>query len=225
MNGSREKILKRLRAAKPVGTEPVARRRDAALFRDYPDTHEQCLAQFATQFISLKGEWFRSKDPPAAAAQLRSLLQALAPAEGTPPALFLRHADSLLDEIMRNDPWLERHDTVVSGEISNADFEKFQAGITAADYLVARTGSIVLQANAAGGRRLSILPPFHIVLARAAQVVHSLDEVFAAYEAQHTRPVTSYLTVITGPSRTSDIEKTLVLGAHGPKRLAVILIG
>ena len=114
-------------------------------------------------------------------------------------------------------------EAMVPKEMPNTEFEKFEAGITTAEFLVARTGSIILQSRNSGGRRLSVLPPFHLVVASSAQLVDSLDEVFAALD--HTKKnATSFMTIITGPSRTSDIEKTLVLGAHGPKRLAVVVV-
>jgi L-lactate dehydrogenase complex protein LldG len=97
--------------------------------------------------------------------------------------------------------------------------------LTAVDFLVARTGSIVLSSITAGGRRLSVLPPFHIAIASAAQLVPSLDEALRIYQQRGEPNRSSYATIITGPSRTSDIEKILVLGAHGPKRLAVIVVG
>jgi L-lactate dehydrogenase complex protein LldG len=56
------------------------------------------------------------------------------------------------------------------------------------------------------------------------QLVISLDEAMAGYQQRSEFDRSSYATIITGPSRTSDIEKILVLGAHGPKRLAVIVM-
>jgi L-lactate dehydrogenase complex protein LldG len=88
--------------------------------------------------------------------------------------------------------------------------------------LIARTGSILLHTVSAGGRRLSVLPPTHIVIAEEKQIVPSLDEAFNTLD--HDQDIWSYATIITGPSRTSDIEKQLVLGAHGPKKLIVLII-
>jgi L-lactate dehydrogenase complex protein LldG len=98
-------------------------------------------------------------------------------------------------------------------------------GITAVDFLVARTGSLVLSSATAGGRRLSVLPPFHVAVATTDQLVLSLDEAMRIYQQRGEAIRSSYATIITGPSRTSDIEKILVLGAHGPKRLAVMVVG
>jgi L-lactate dehydrogenase complex protein LldG len=100
-------------------------------------------------------------------------------------------------------------------------FARYAAGVSAAACLVARTGSVVLTSAGAGGRRLSVMPPLHIVVARSSQVVASLDE---GLEAMARDGDWSSAAVITGPSRTADIEKILVLGAHGPRRLAVVVI-
>jgi L-lactate dehydrogenase complex protein LldG len=94
------------------------------------------------------------------------------------------------------------------------------ASVTLCEALVARTGS-VLVSSLCGGRAATVLPPTHIVYARIEQLHPEID---AALLAAHTHsPAASLYSLITGPSRTSDIEKMLVLGAHGPKRLAIIL--
>jgi L-lactate dehydrogenase complex protein LldG len=99
--------------------------------------------------------------------------------------------------------------------------EAMQCSFTVADALIARTGSIVLRATTAGGRRLSVLPPIHCVVAERAQLVPYLS---AWLNNVHSDRGWSYGTIITGPSRTADIERILVLGAHGPKRLIVIVV-
>ncbi len=93
-----------------------------------------------------------------------------------------------------------------------------EAGLTSCAALVARTGSVVVAANTAAGRRLSIYPDQHLVLARPGQVVAEIGEGLAA-----AGPA-SMLSLTTGPSRTADIEKTLVLGAHGPRKLTLFLL-
>jgi L-lactate dehydrogenase complex protein LldG len=75
-----------------------------------------------------------------------------------------------------------------------------------------------------GGRRLTIYPPIHVVVAFASQIVPDLPEGIAYLRQLHPEGLPSMVSLVTGPSRTADIEKTLVLGAHGPKELHVILI-
>lgn len=134
--------------------------------------------------------------------------------------LCLCQAHPLVHEVLAHEPWLKERADMISSDLPHEVFARYECGITVADFLIARTGSIVLNAASAGGRRLSVLPPLHIVLATSAQVVASLEDALARID----KATSSYMTIITGPSRTSDIEKILVLGAHGPKRLVVIVI-
>lgn len=105
------------------------------------------------------------------------------------------------------------------------ELERCDAGITECDALIAQTGSVLLTARSGGGRALSVLPPHHVVLARRAQMVPDLPSAYALLHAGYG-PANwpSLITLITGPSRTGDIERILVLGAHGPKRLTVLLV-
>jgi L-lactate dehydrogenase complex protein LldG len=105
-----------------------------------------------------------------------------------------------------------------------AALEKASVGITACDALIAQTGSILLTARSAGGRALSVLPPHHVVIAQASQLVPDLPAAFDLLYATYGDNHPSFTTFITGPSRTGDIERILVLGAHGPRILTVILL-
>ena len=102
--------------------------------------------------------------------------------------------------------------------------EQRSVGITACDALVAQTGSILLTSRSAGGRALSVLPPYHVVIAEADQLVPDLPAAFDLLYSRYGDHYPSFVTLITGPSRTGDIERILVLGAHGPRNLTVILI-
>lgn len=106
----------------------------------------------------------------------------------------------------------------------DSDFEHVEVGITSCEALIARNGSVMLSNSSASGRRLSIYPPVHIVLARASQLVMDLRHGIALIKDRYPNFLPSMITTITGPSRTADIEKKLVLGAHGPKELYVFLI-
>jgi L-lactate dehydrogenase complex protein LldG len=97
-------------------------------------------------------------------------------------------------------------------------------GITVCDALIAQTGSILLTARSAGGRVLSVLPPHHVVVAQANQLVPDLPAAFELLQAKYRDHYPSFITFITGPSRTGDIERILVLGAHGPRILTVIIL-
>jgi L-lactate dehydrogenase complex protein LldG len=98
------------------------------------------------------------------------------------------------------------------------------AGISECDALIAQTGSVVVTSRSAGGRALSVLPPHHVVLARRAQLVPDLPAAFRALSAKYGASYPSMISLITGPSRTGDIERILVLGAHGPKKLTIFCL-
>ena len=108
----------------------------------------------------------------------------------------------------------------VQASISSPELARASVGISLADALCARTGSILIRSHTAGGRRLSVMPAVHIVLAKESQIVPTLSPWLAAIVQDDAW---SMGTIISGPSRTADIEKILVLGAHGPKRVIVIL--
>lgn len=104
------------------------------------------------------------------------------------------------------------------------ELEGCDAGITECDALVAQTGSVLVTSRSAGGRALSVLPPHHLVIARRSQLVADLPEAFALLKARYGANYPSFISFITGPSRTGDIERILVLGAHGPKKLTILCL-
>jgi L-lactate dehydrogenase complex protein LldG len=110
----------------------------------------------------------------------------------------------------------------VEARHSAVELEVCEAGISECDLLVAQTGSVVVSARSAGGRALSCLPPHHVVLARRSQLVAGLPEAFECLQAKYGSGYPSMISFITGPSRTGDIERILVLGAHGPKKLTIL---
>ncbi len=97
-------------------------------------------------------------------------------------------------------------------------------GLTSCEALVARTGSVLVSAATASGRRLSIYPDQHLVLARPSQVVAEIGAALRGVQDRYGARLPSMISLTSGPSRTADIEKTLVLGAHGPRRLALFLL-
>ena len=104
------------------------------------------------------------------------------------------------------------------------DLESCSVGITQCDALVAQSGSVLVSSRSAGGRALSVLPPHHLVLARRTQMLRDLPEAFELLKRRYARNYPSFISFITGPSRTGDIERILVLGAHGPKKLTILCI-
>ncbi|MEA3189165.1 MAG: L-lactate dehydrogenase complex protein LldG [Chthoniobacter sp.] len=104
------------------------------------------------------------------------------------------------------------------------ELESCDAGISECDALVAQTGSVVVSNRSAGGRALSVLPPHHVVLARREQLVRDLPAAFILLKHRYAPVFPSFFSFITGPSRTGDIERILVLGAHGPKKLTILCV-
>ena len=102
------------------------------------------------------------------------------------------------------------------------EMEACNAGVTECDALIAQTGSVLVTSRSAGGRALSMLPPHHVVLARREQLVADLPAAFELLKEKYADNYPSMITFITGPSRTGDIERILVLGAHGPKKLTIL---
>lgn len=121
--------------------------------------------------------------------------------------------------------FLAHYDFPFSDADAGADIADMHVGITTCEALVARHGSILVSNASPAGRRLSIFPPVHIVFARSAQLVRDIQDGLELMQQQYgVRDLPSSFTLITGPSRTADIEKTLVLGAHGPQRVIVFFI-
>jgi L-lactate dehydrogenase complex protein LldG len=98
-----------------------------------------------------------------------------------------------------------------------------EVGITGCEFLIAHTGSVMVSSAQKGGRQMFVYPPVHIVIARKNQLVGYLEEAYTGIHEKYKDYLPSQIVLITGPSRTADIEKTLVLGAHGPRELRVFL--
>lgn len=98
------------------------------------------------------------------------------------------------------------------------------AAITGCEYLIARTGSILLSSASESGRTVSVYAPVHICIAYTHQLVEDISDGLEKVMLEHPATYPSLLTLATGPSRTADIEKTLVVGVHGPKEVFCFLI-
>jgi len=96
--------------------------------------------------------------------------------------------------------------------------------ITTCEVLVARTGSMVLSAAQTNGRTASVYAPIHICIAHTNQLVYDVKDALLFMQEKYTNNLPSLITFATGPSRTADIEKTLVVGVHGPKEVYVFLV-
>jgi L-lactate dehydrogenase complex protein LldG len=173
------------------------------------------LELFARHSADLKTSFVRVKDAAEAGRKLAELAQA------EQWKKVAAHHGELTDAATNglNLPMLWTNGGYVVAEMESCD-----AGITACDLLIAQTGSVLVTSRTAGGRALTVLPPHHVVLARASQMVGGLPDAFAWIKDTYGANAPSMISFITGPSRTGDIERILVLGAHGPKKLTVFCL-
>lgn len=95
-------------------------------------------------------------------------------------------------------------------------------GITSADYALAETGTLVMLASPQEGRLMSLLPPMHIAVFPRSRMLANLDELLAVLP--NPAEQTSSMVLITGPSRTADIEQILVRGVHGPGEIYAVIV-
>jgi L-lactate dehydrogenase complex protein LldG len=181
-----------------------------------PDDFAGRVDLFAERSESLRTEFLSCADEAAASAQLKLLSDR----EGWESIAF--PADSGIRALLAD---VSIGKLEVSRSTSKTDLEKVSAGITGCDALIAQTGSVLLTARSGGGRALSVLPGHHVVIAAASQFVPDLPAAFELLERKYAPNFPSFMTFITGPSRTGDIERVLVLGAHGPRKLTVIMVG
>lgn len=231
---ARDDILQRLRAAESrfgaSGDLGPLTFSEAELFSDYGAGGDQ-IAQFCANFEKLRGA---ARVCNGINEAKTALLELCPPAQGEGvkeggeycASTVLMQDNELVRSVWQIIPAEQRGRFVLLADeqakgVSNTEFARAGTGVSGCDLMIARSGSIALRSSSAGGRRLSVVPEHHIVIARAEQVSAGLSP---WYEQIKNDPDWSYGVLITGPSRTSDIEKILVLGAHGPKRLSAIII-
>ncbi|MFO7911382.1 MAG: lactate utilization protein [Desulfotignum sp.] len=100
-------------------------------------------------------------------------------------------------------------------------------GITAADYCVADTATIVMKTHPHQGRAVSLVPAVHVSVITLDQILTNLTELYAVLDDEKNTPekeLTHHMVFISGPSKTADIELTMVHGAHGPKEMHIFVI-
>jgi L-lactate dehydrogenase complex protein LldG len=104
------------------------------------------------------------------------------------------------------------------------DVQNCDASITGCEYLVARTGSMLMSSGQQSGRTVSVYAPVHICIAYTDQLVYDIADGLQALRDHYGTAFPSMVTLASGPSRTADIEKTLVVGVHGPKEVYCFLV-
>jgi L-lactate dehydrogenase complex protein LldG len=219
---SRETILQRIRSglanAAAAGFGDVREPPVPEVWPRTDRTSAELLAQFTEELNLLKGEPFQCPTVEAAGRQLGQLME-------SGPWSRIGCLDRPLGrELVAQIP-SERIDWV-GNDWSAEKIEQLPVALITADALLADTGSCVVHCATAVERLMCYLPPVCVVAARLDQLAEHLPAAWppiaAACQAQETR---GEVVLITGPSRTADIEKKLILGVHGPKRLIVLIVG
>jgi L-lactate dehydrogenase complex protein LldG len=135
-------------------------------------------------------------------------------------------AEEKITEVLCLEPSISEQVKGSTFHLSNDSsiIETCKATITACEYIVSRTGSVMVSNANATGRRMHVAPDVHIVIAHQSQVVPDLENAIEGMLERYNGVLPSWVSTITGQSRTADIEKTLILGAHGPKKLIVFIL-
>ena len=204
---SKEKLLKKIRKALLEKRDnPYPNLEDLP---HYQPTDEPLDVLFAEQFTAISGQFLFCED------EVQFIDNLLELAEERKWHKIYCWEPALQEVLTRYEyPYYE----------TDKDFDHADVGFTLCEALVARNGSILLSNGNMAGRRLSIYPPVHIVLAYTSQMVLDIKDGLKLLKAKYENNLPSMISNVTGPSRTADIEKTLVLGAHGPKELFVFLL-
>ena len=108
--------------------------------------------------------------------------------------------------------------------LNYGDLPSCEVAVTYCEYLVARTGTIVMSTAQQSGRTVSVYAPIHICVAYTNQMVKDVKDALQSMKEKYADNFPSFITFASGPSRTADIEKTLVTGVHGPKEVFCFLI-
>lgn len=205
---SREKVLKRVRDALIEKTDPPYPNLDSES-SIYTPIEEPLDVTFAQELINVSGKFVYCEDNDEFLSNLQSFIL-----EKEWPVLYC--FDPALQNFLRNGG--------IPFESNPKNISEARLGITRCEHLIARLGTIMVSSKLSPGRQITVFPEIHLVIAYPSQLVPDLKHAFQSLRKKYKSDYPSMVSLITGPSRTADIEKTLVMGAHGPKELYVFLI-
>ncbi len=203
---SKENILKKIREALTHST-PLPFPQSEGNNSVFPSSLQELEIEFAEQFTKLQGKFIFCLNHQELAFQLNSLVRK----QGW-KKIYCRE-ENLVKLI---DPQLSQ---LFTNDLPGCDIS-----VTSCEALVARTGSIVMSAAQTSGRTVSVYAPIHVCIAYTKQLVYDVKDALQVIKKRYDDRVPSLITFATGPSRTADIEKTLVVGVHGPKEVYCFLI-
>jgi L-lactate dehydrogenase complex protein LldG len=197
---AKENILKRIRQAlsNPAPLPFPQSEGNNSIFPAAPDDLE---VVFAEEFVNLQGKFAFCTDEKDMVQQIQKLV-----------------AEKQWTKIYCNeDKW--------NNDFSNTiNLPTCDVSVTGCEFLVARTGTIVMSAAQQSGRTVSVYAPVHICIAYTNQLVYDIKDALQLMKEKYAGNIPSLITFASGPSRTADIEKTLVTGVHGPKEVYCFLV-
>ena len=203
VSSSKEKILKKIREAlsNPV---PLPFPKSEGSKGVFPPPDKELEMLFAEEFIKLSGKFAFCLGEKDAKNQLKILF-----AQQKWTKVYSREKELV---------------SFFDHSLDTEDLHNCDAAITSCHYLVARTGALLLSSAQDNGRTASVYAPVHICIAYTDQLVFDTRDALNLMKENFGNKLPSSITFAAGPSRTADIEKTLVIGIHGPKEVYVFLI-
>lgn len=206
-SSARENILKKIRQAlsKPV---PVPFSNIDENSNIFLSPQEEPEIEFAENFTRLQGKFSFCADEKEMTEQLKILID-------TRKWKNIYCREDVLKKILFDS---------TGGFTFSSELHSCDAAITGCELLIARTGSILLSSAQQSGRTVSVYAPVHVCIAYTHQLVYDVKDALQLIKEKYQAKMPSLISFATGPSRTADIEKTLVVGVHGPKEVFCFLI-
>ena len=204
---AKENILKRIRQAL-VNPTPVPFPQSEGNSSVYASQKQENEIEFAENFGRIQGRFLYCSNTEEMIQQLKQLISQQAWTQ-----VFCRESAFL--------PILQEP---LKGLLTCEDLPEADVSITGCEALIARTGSLLMSSAQDSGRTVSVYAPVHICIAYSSQLVYDIRDGLEMLSEKYKNKIPSFITLATGPSRTADIEKTLVVGVHGPKEVYVFLI-
>ena len=204
---SKESILKKIRKALSHST-PLPFPQSEVNQPVFPQPVEELEVVFAEQFNALGGRFIFCVNRQELAFQFNSLIK----------KRDWQKVYCIENKIK------ETVGTSVEERFTDKDLAGCDISVTGCECLVARTGTVVMSTAQSSGRTTSVYAPVHICIAFTNQLVYDIKDALALLKEKYNDKLPSLITFATGPSRTADIEKTLVVGVHGPKEVYCFLV-
>jgi L-lactate dehydrogenase complex protein LldG len=207
ISAAKENILKRIRQALSHST-PLPFPQSEGNNSVFQPAQQEPEVEFAERFTQLAGKFIFSLNHKELVSQLSNLVNSMGWEN-----IYCREKG--LQDMLQKNQFVN---------FSSEGLAQCDAAITSCEFLIARTGSIVMSTAQQSGRTVSVYAPIHICIAYTKQLVHDVKDGLQMLKDKYNERLPSLITFATGPSRTADIEKTLIIGVHGPKEVYVFLV-